>query len=229
VFTRRRITGALVVTGVLAICIGAPLAVLAGRSSYDIAVAKSHQGNFTQGSTGTFTVTLSVSTVSNNSTLNGETVTATDTLPNGLSYVSAGGGTSPNTFSCSASGQVVTCTGVPTMTTSQTATFTVVVSAVSSGTLTNSVSYTDSFSEDTNTANNSATDVVTVDPAATSSSTTPSTSTSTATVSPTSTIAAPSAGAGPTGGFGGAGLVVALLASLGVLGSALGISAWRRR
>ena len=221
--TRRRLTGASVVAAVLALCIGAPLVVLAGRSAYDLSVVKTHQGNFTQGSNGTFTVTLSATTISGNSTINGETLTATDTLPSGLSYVTAGG----PSFSCSASGQVVTCTGTPTMTTSQTVTFTVVAGAASVGTLTNSVSYTDQFAEDTNTANNSATDVVTVD--ATSSSTTTPTTTSTGTVSPTSTIAAPSAGVSPAGGSGGAGLLVALLATGGVLGGALGISAWRRR
>jgi hypothetical protein len=232
VLTRRSLAGAAVVAGVLALCVGAPLAVLAGRTPFDLAVTKTHQGNFTAGGSGTFTVTFSAAQVSGGAaaTISGDPITATDSLPNGLSYVTAGG----PAFTCSNSGQVATCTATPTFTQGQAFSFTVVAAAASSGssTVTNSVSYNDSFSEDTNPDNDSATDVVTVDAATTSSTTTTpttTTSTSTAAVSPTSTITAPSAGGSPAGGMGGAGLLVALLATGGVLGSALGVSAWRRR
>jgi len=65
-------------------------------------LTKTHTGNFTAGTNGTYTLTASNS---GNLTTSG-TVTVTDTLPTGLSFVS-GTGTG---WTCSASGQTVTCT-----------------------------------------------------------------------------------------------------------------------
>ncbi|MDH5234654.1 MAG: DUF11 domain-containing protein, partial [Gemmatimonadota bacterium] len=70
----------------------------------DLVISKSHSGNFTQGQTGA-TYSLVVSD-SGNLTTSG-TVTVTDTLPTGLTPVSAAG----TGWTCPApSGQVITCT-----------------------------------------------------------------------------------------------------------------------
>jgi len=68
----------------------------------DLTVAKTHTGNFTRGSTGSYSIT--VSNVGGAATSG--TVTVTDTLPTGLSYVVAAG----TGWTCGAVGQVVTCT-----------------------------------------------------------------------------------------------------------------------
>ncbi|HVF42398.1 MAG TPA: hypothetical protein VM936_05290 [Pyrinomonadaceae bacterium] len=68
----------------------------------DVTIAKTHSGNFTQGQNGTYT--LAVGNVGGAATSG--TVTVSDTLPAGLSYVSATG----TGWTCGASGQTVTCT-----------------------------------------------------------------------------------------------------------------------
>jgi MSHA biogenesis protein MshQ len=68
----------------------------------DLALAKSHAGNFTTGQNGTYTLTVSNA---GPSTATGPT-TVTDTLPAGLTYVSAIG----TGWTCNAVAQVVTCT-----------------------------------------------------------------------------------------------------------------------
>jgi uncharacterized repeat protein (TIGR01451 family) len=68
----------------------------------NLALAKSHSGNFAVGQPGTYT--LAVTNTGTGSTTG--TITVTDTLPTGLSYVSGTG----SGWSCSASGQIVTCT-----------------------------------------------------------------------------------------------------------------------
>ena len=66
-----------------------------------LSIAKSHAGNFTAGTNGSYSLV-----VSNNSlSAIAGTTTVTDTLPAGLTYVSAGG----SGWSCGAAGQVVTC------------------------------------------------------------------------------------------------------------------------
>ena len=69
----------------------------------DLTIAKSHTGNFTVGVNGAYTITVSNAAGSGPTT---GTITVTDTLPTGLTYVS-GTGTG---WSCSAVGQAVTCT-----------------------------------------------------------------------------------------------------------------------
>lgn len=70
----------------------------------DLAINKTHTGNFTAGQQGQYTIT-----VNNNGPIDEtNTITVTDTLPAGLSYVSA---TSVDVnWSCGAVGSVVTCT-----------------------------------------------------------------------------------------------------------------------
>ena len=73
--------------------------------SPDLRLNKSHSGNFTVGVTGTYTLTVDngLGTAPTSGT-----ITVIDTLPAGLTYVAAGsGGTG---WSCSAAGQVITCT-----------------------------------------------------------------------------------------------------------------------
>lgn len=73
--------------------------------SVDLRLTKTHSGNFTVGSVGAYSLLV------NNTLGTAPTsgiVTVVDTLPAGLSYTAAGsGGTG---WTCSASGQVVTCT-----------------------------------------------------------------------------------------------------------------------
>ena len=69
----------------------------------NLTIAKSHTGNFTVGVNGAYTITVSNAAGSGPTT---GTITVTDTLPTGLTYVS-GTGTG---WSCSAVGQAVTCT-----------------------------------------------------------------------------------------------------------------------
>jgi uncharacterized repeat protein (TIGR01451 family) len=123
----------------------------------DLGVTLSHSGTFVAGQTGQYTVN-----VSNAAGVEREdnTVTVTDTLPTGFSFAS-GSGTGWN---CSASGQVVTCTHAPTLNAGAsfpTLTLTVNVTENAAASSTNSVTVsTPSF--ESNTANNSATDVTAV-------------------------------------------------------------------
>jgi uncharacterized repeat protein (TIGR01451 family) len=68
----------------------------------DLAIAKTHEGNFTVGQVGTWTISVSNTSAE---PADGPT-TVVDTLPAGLSYFSAAG---PG-WSCGHSGQTVTCT-----------------------------------------------------------------------------------------------------------------------
>ncbi len=68
----------------------------------DLSIAKSHAGTFTTGQNGAYTLTVSNAGPSASS----GTTTVTDTLPVGLSFVSASG----TGWTCGAVGQVVTCT-----------------------------------------------------------------------------------------------------------------------
>ncbi len=73
--------------------------------SPNLRLSKSHSGNFTVGVPGTYT--LLVDNIQGTAPTSG-TITVVDTLPAGLTYVVAGsGGTG---WSCTASGQIVTCT-----------------------------------------------------------------------------------------------------------------------
>nr|WP_242030651.1 MULTISPECIES: isopeptide-forming domain-containing fimbrial protein [unclassified Coleofasciculus] len=69
----------------------------------DLIIQKTHTGNFIVGKQGVYT--LSVSNLPTSGPTTGS-VTVQDTLPNGLSFVSATG----TNWNCSASGQIVTCT-----------------------------------------------------------------------------------------------------------------------
>ncbi len=122
----------------------------------DLTIAKSHTGNFTQGQTGA-TYTITVTNSGGSSTVG--TVTVTDTLPASLTYVPA---TIPG-WSCSAAGQVITCTSsnvVAAGAAFPALTLTVNVSATAPASVTNNVSV--SGGGETNTGNNSASDATTI-------------------------------------------------------------------
>ena len=78
-------------------------ATLVVPSAPDLTIAKSHTGNFTQSQNGA-AYTLKVTNGGTAATSG--TMTVTDTLPAGLTFVSGSGGG----FTCSAVAQVVTCT-----------------------------------------------------------------------------------------------------------------------
>jgi uncharacterized repeat protein (TIGR01451 family) len=228
--SRRRLSGLAAVATALVIGVGAPLLVHAGFI-FNATLTKTHAGNFTVGSNGTFTITVSMSSGG----VNSDSFTVTDSLPSGLSYVTAGG----PSFTCSNAGQVVTCQGAPSFSGPGATHPMTVVAGVGAGaapSVTNTASFNDQFSGDNVASDNTARDTVTVNLAATSTSsttTTTSTTSSTSTSTPASTssaaaISAPAAGASPAGGA-GAGALWALLAVGGGLGSVFGVSFLRRR
>ncbi|HZF16813.1 MAG TPA: DUF11 domain-containing protein [Steroidobacteraceae bacterium] len=119
----------------------------------NLGITKTHAGSFVVGTTGTYTLT-----VSNAAGVEPEdnTVTVTDTLPAGLSYVS-GTGTG---WGCSAAAQVVTCTHAASLAAGASfppITLSVGVGLAALGTVTNSA-VVSSNSFDNNAANNTATD-----------------------------------------------------------------------
>jgi uncharacterized repeat protein (TIGR01451 family) len=115
-----------------------PLAAHAGVA-YTANISKSHGGNFTVGTTGTFTVTLTVTAGSTS----GAIITVTDTLPTGLTYDPTGSGN--GTWSCGASGQTVTCTATPNLVNPAVSSFPIVVTVLAAAVpaATNHVSYND--------------------------------------------------------------------------------------
>ena len=126
----------------------------------DLGVTVSHAGTFVSGGTGTYTIT-----VSNAAGVEREdnTVTVTDTLPAGLTYNSSSG----TGWSCSAAGQVVTCTHAPTINPGASLpalSLVVNVAAAAAASVTNSVTVS-TPSYEVVTSNNTATDVTaTLDP-----------------------------------------------------------------
>jgi uncharacterized repeat protein (TIGR01451 family) len=123
----------------------------------DLTISKAHVGtSFRQGQTGA-QYTLTVTNAGYASTSG--TVTVTDTLPSGLTYSSSSG-----PFSCSASGQLVTCsTTTPVAINSPvTITLNVNVSATAAPNLMNSAAVACTCTESITTNNTSNTDTVTV-------------------------------------------------------------------
>jgi uncharacterized repeat protein (TIGR01451 family) len=126
----------------------------------DLGVTLSHTGTFVSGGTGTYTIT-----VSNAASMEREdnTVTVTDTLPAGLTYNSSSG----TGWTCSAAGQVVTCTHAPTINPGASLpalSLVVNVAQAAAASVTNSVTVS-TPSYELVTTNNTATDVTaTIDP-----------------------------------------------------------------
>jgi len=125
----------------------------------DLTVTKSHTGNFISGSTGQYLITVSNSNAAGIERED-NTVTVTDTLPTGLTFASATG----TGWSCSAAGQLVTCTHAAPLNVGSSfppITLTVNVTGTASPNSVNSVTVS-SPSFDLNSANNTVTDPTTV-------------------------------------------------------------------
>ena len=124
----------------------------------DLAITKSHVGNFTENQNGTYTLS-----VSNNATASTEVgpITVTDTLPAGLSFVSATG----TAWTCGAVGQNVTCTH-PGPLSAGNALPNIILTALAGSAAVPSVTNTavvTGTSPDANNADNSSSDVTVVD------------------------------------------------------------------
>jgi fimbrial isopeptide formation D2 family protein len=136
----------------------------------DWSLAKTHPaGTYNVGQNVTFTLTVHAVSMPQG---NGTQVTVTDTLPNGLTYVSFTAGS--DGWSCTPSGQTVTCTGAPDISTGQDSTFTITTSigAAAAPKATNSAVL--SASNDQDSSNNTATDTVNVQAASPSRTPSPS-------------------------------------------------------
>ncbi len=83
-------------------CSAAPVVPPPAPAAADLIIVKSHSGNFVQGTNATFTIAVS----NIGGTASAGAFTVVDTLPAGLTFVSAAG----TGFTCSNAGQVVTCT-----------------------------------------------------------------------------------------------------------------------
>jgi trimeric autotransporter adhesin len=124
----------------------------------DLSITKTHSGNFTVGTNGTYT--LHVANASGVQQVDYLT-TVTDTLPAGLTYVSAAG----TGWSCSASGQTVSCTHAAPLASGSAfpdITLTVAVGNAAYPSISNTATVATAGSNDYITSNNSATDVATV-------------------------------------------------------------------
>jgi len=131
---------------------GSDATVVAG--SLDLSIVKSHLGNFTVGGNGSYT--LAVQNVGSMSTTG--TITVTDTLPTGLTFISATGAG----WNCSTAGQLVSCANSTPLAPASTRTLilTVSVGASAAPGVTNTAAV--STPGDTNSANNSSSDPTTV-------------------------------------------------------------------
>jgi len=120
----------------------------------DLSILKSHTGSFVAGTNGNYTLTVT----NVGTTATGGTITVTDTLPTGLTFVS-GTGTG---WTCGAAGQAVTCTnpGPLAPTASSAVTLVVPVGTAALPSVTNTA--TVSTPGDTNAANNSSSDITAV-------------------------------------------------------------------
>ncbi|MEA2682245.1 MAG: hypothetical protein QOK05_573 [Chloroflexota bacterium] len=191
----------LVAAGVLGLAtlLLAPMTALAG-STYDLTIQKSHTGNFTAGQNGTFTITVGETAQSSNGT-GSDTITVTDVLPASLTFVSNTNG--GDGWTCSASGQTVTCTAAPDMSPNGSTAFTLTVAVAQSAPC--SVSNTATVSalgDSTVGGNNTSTDTVTVTGCASASPSPTASPTASPSPSPSPTaVTLPLAGAaGATGG-----------------------------
>jgi uncharacterized repeat protein (TIGR01451 family) len=121
----------------------------------DLTIAKSHAGNFTQGQSGTYTVTVTNS----GGVASSGTVTVTDTLPAGLTPGTATG----TGWTCNTAGQTVTCTRATALAGGASypaISIPVTVAPNSSLSVTNTASV--SGGNDSNTGNNTASDPTTI-------------------------------------------------------------------
>ena len=138
----------------------AMLTVTVGGAAPDLTLTKTHSGSFVAG--GTYAYTLTVHNTLGTAPTSA-TITVTDTLPAGLTYVAAGsGGTG---WSCSASGQVVTCTTASIINAGASGnplTINVLAGAAAQPSVTNNAAVSGGGEPGGNSGNNSATDPTSV-------------------------------------------------------------------
>jgi uncharacterized protein YgiM (DUF1202 family) len=128
-----------------------------GGSGPDLAISKAHNGNFTVGTNGTFNI--AVFNIGS-AVPSGAVITVTDTLPAGLTFVSAAG---PG-FTCSFSAPTVTCVRTTGMLFGEVSVINLVVTPTAAGVVLNTATVTLSGGPvDVNPTNNSSTDAVVVD------------------------------------------------------------------
>ena len=129
----------------------------------DLTVSKSHTGNFTYGSTASYSINVGNAGRAGTSSA----ITLTDTLPTGLTVPNGTvtlTGTNAANWTCIALNNVITCTSATAIAASGNSTFNLTgiqVGAAAVGTITNTV--TVSGGGETNTANNSASDLTIID------------------------------------------------------------------
>ena len=128
----------------------------------DLTLSKTHSGNFTVGTSGSYSLTLNNA----GTALTSGTITVTDTLPTGLTIPDGAvtlTGTNAANWSCSATSNVITCTSTTAIAASGNSTFTlngIQVGAAAVPSVTNTASV--AGGNDANTTNNTATDPTTV-------------------------------------------------------------------
>ncbi len=131
--------------------------------SPDLRLTKSHAGSFTVGVNGVYTITVDNTLGTAPST---GTITVADTLPAGLTFVSATG----TSWTCSAVGQVVTCTSNAVIAAGTTSanpiTLTVAVASTAVPSVTNQAAVSGGGEPAANNGNNSAFDPTNVSAAA---------------------------------------------------------------
>ncbi|MFL6257056.1 MAG: beta strand repeat-containing protein [Pyrinomonadaceae bacterium] len=121
----------------------------------DLTIAKTHTGNFTQGQSGTYSITVTNS----GGVASSGTVTVTDTLPAGLTPGTATG----TGWTCNTAGQTVTCTRADALNGGASypaISVTITVASNSASSLTNTASV--SGGNDSNAGNNSSSDPTTI-------------------------------------------------------------------
>jgi len=129
----------------------------------DLAITKSHVGDFTSGGDGTYTLTVTNKGPADSVGTSAQPITVADTLPTGETFVSA----SAVDWTCADVAQVVTCTYPHTIvagTGAPVISLTVKVSSTVAllGNLTNTAQVTLGVTPDPNPANNTATDAATI-------------------------------------------------------------------
>ncbi len=127
-----------------------------GGAGADIAVSKAHNGNFNVGTNGTFNI--AVFNIGS-AVPSGAIITMTDTLPAGLTFVSAAG---PG-FTCGYSAPTVTCFRTSGMAFGEVSVINLVVTPTAAGVALNTATVTLTGATDVNPTNNSSSDAVVIE------------------------------------------------------------------
>ncbi|HEX2713099.1 MAG TPA: choice-of-anchor D domain-containing protein, partial [Candidatus Acidoferrales bacterium] len=129
----------------------------------DLMITKTHAGNFTVNMSGTFTITVSNVGTAPSSGL----ITVSDTLPNGLAFITGSGTIGSTNWSCPPPGQPVTCTNTASLAVGANSVITLTVSVGNAAlpSVMNTARVSDPGDGNPNGADKSSTDTVTVNQA----------------------------------------------------------------